>query len=577
MPRLLDFSIEIYSHPIYKRGSGPPMMPITLAPPHKSPIENEIWLISDKIIGTKIDGVIHNSYIIYPKENPAHRREVLLEDILDWVSHKVYEDFEFELSRSKDRAIWEQEDKILSMAEEIRRNRSGIGNQANEARSERNRRKEAKSERKKIQLGYSPPKGSSHTTGNEVKVTGDAQGRLITTATSSTRKRKRTQADSRNGSSSKQPSLYNGPHSSPQSLSESARQIRAQRPLFHSSITGSNKRVDGASSEGGRANEVEDSRFSPPLVINALSHSVQSTITSRSQSSSRSRSRQSHIEPASGQRGARSQSRASTRSESPAAEKGIRRDHPKVQGSPELDVDWSRIPEARDRRRSSIAKEARFNDKLSTDHEKAVVNDGGNVKVPVDCQSSPRKSTASLKRNKRAPYSAKKGKKSRKQEKTDDEDVEWTVKEILNHEYRTVDGKRVLYYLIDWECDYDGQWEPTWEPADLVGEVSKGIYFEKIAVTDEDDIPIDARNVQAVAIKQKNGTGNHDFVGEGDRNGNDDHADAISPSAQLLGAVLRETRLEVEAPIGSDDDEDETLEAILGSQRRREVQVNGNH
>ncbi|RDW68570.1 hypothetical protein BP5796_09227 [Coleophoma crateriformis] len=46
-----------------------------------------------------------------------------------------------------------------------------------------------------------------------------------------------------------------------------------------------------------------------------------------------------------------------------------------------------------------------------------------------------------------------------------EEGEEYEVKAILAEEYRKVEGKRVLYYLIDWEGDYT----PTWEPSSMVG------------------------------------------------------------------------------------------------------------
>ncbi|RDW64700.1 hypothetical protein BP6252_10351 [Coleophoma cylindrospora] len=46
-----------------------------------------------------------------------------------------------------------------------------------------------------------------------------------------------------------------------------------------------------------------------------------------------------------------------------------------------------------------------------------------------------------------------------------EEEEEYEVKAILEEEYRKVEGKKVLYYLIDWEGDY----RPTWEPSSMVG------------------------------------------------------------------------------------------------------------
>lgn len=59
------------------------------------------------------------------------------------------------------------------------------------------------------------------------------------------------------------------------------------------------------------------------------------------------------------------------------------------------------------------------------------------------------------------------------------------------------DGERVLYYLIDWKCDYASQCDPSWEPESNVGQGSKAEYHDKLSKDKADGIAND--NVRPAA------------------------------------------------------------------------------
>jgi len=48
----------------------------------------------------------------------------------------------------------------------------------------------------------------------------------------------------------------------------------------------------------------------------------------------------------------------------------------------------------------------------------------------------------------------------------DMEEDEYEVNGILGHEIRKENGKKQVYYLVDWV----GDWDPTWEPAENIGQ-----------------------------------------------------------------------------------------------------------
>jgi hypothetical protein len=109
--RPTPFSIEIPDRPVYQPGSGPPMAPITLQPDDS----DTGWIIADTI---DFQGV--SQYVVTRRDNPAHRRPVKKQHILDWVSPKAYEDYEYEQYNIQVQAGKEKEMRILAKAAAVR-------------------------------------------------------------------------------------------------------------------------------------------------------------------------------------------------------------------------------------------------------------------------------------------------------------------------------------------------------------------------------------------------------------------------------------------------------------------------
>jgi hypothetical protein len=115
--RPTPFVFEIPERPIYEPGSGPAMAPIALQPDDT----DTGWVIADTV---DFQGV--SQYIVTPADNSAHRRPVRKEHILDWVSPKAYEDFEYEQYKKQAEEEWERDNKILAKATAIKGRRHGM-------------------------------------------------------------------------------------------------------------------------------------------------------------------------------------------------------------------------------------------------------------------------------------------------------------------------------------------------------------------------------------------------------------------------------------------------------------------
>lgn len=111
------FVIEIPDRPIYKPGSGPAMAPITLQPDDT----DTGWVIAGTV---EFQGI--SQYIVTPVDNPAHRRPVRKERILDWVSPKAYEDFEYAQYKKVAEEEWERDNQLLVKAAAIKGRRHGM-------------------------------------------------------------------------------------------------------------------------------------------------------------------------------------------------------------------------------------------------------------------------------------------------------------------------------------------------------------------------------------------------------------------------------------------------------------------
>lgn len=94
------------------------MAPITLQPEDS----NTGWIIADTV---EFQGI--SQYVVTPADNPAHRRPVKKQHILDWVSPKAYEDFEYAQYKRRSDEEREKESRIMAKATAVRERIHGIG------------------------------------------------------------------------------------------------------------------------------------------------------------------------------------------------------------------------------------------------------------------------------------------------------------------------------------------------------------------------------------------------------------------------------------------------------------------
>jgi hypothetical protein len=116
--RPTPFFIEIPDRPVYQPGSGPAMAPITLQPDDS----DTGWVIAGTV---DFQGI--SQYVVTPKDNPAHRRPVKKQHILDWVSPKAHEDFEYTQYKIQTEAEREKESRIMAKAVAVRKRIQGVG------------------------------------------------------------------------------------------------------------------------------------------------------------------------------------------------------------------------------------------------------------------------------------------------------------------------------------------------------------------------------------------------------------------------------------------------------------------
>jgi hypothetical protein len=94
------------------------MAPITLQPDNSE----TGWVIAGTV---EFQGV--SQYVITPVDNPAHRRPVKKQHILDWVSPKAHEDFEYAQYKRQTDGEWERDSDILAEAAAIKESRHRMG------------------------------------------------------------------------------------------------------------------------------------------------------------------------------------------------------------------------------------------------------------------------------------------------------------------------------------------------------------------------------------------------------------------------------------------------------------------
>lgn len=91
------------------------MAPLSLQPED----EETDWMILGVI---QYNGIPH--YQVCPKHNHIHRRAVRKENILEYVSQKAYEDFEYEEAKKKEDEQWKKENELLARAQKLQQKRA---------------------------------------------------------------------------------------------------------------------------------------------------------------------------------------------------------------------------------------------------------------------------------------------------------------------------------------------------------------------------------------------------------------------------------------------------------------------
>ncbi|KAI9745734.1 MAG: hypothetical protein M1818_001270 [Claussenomyces sp. TS43310] len=514
----LNFVIPIYDRPVYTRGSGPPMMPVTLLPPD----DNSGWIINEKV---ELGGV--PQYVVSHRDEPHFRPAVRLEKVLDWVSQRVFEDFELELAKEKDRICWEEDEKILEGAERIRNRRLKVANRASHAqRALQGRRPERVRAHSTLQHGSEMKLNDSNSDFvTEEDVTKGIIGEIAQPSTLPVLKRKSIHCDQGKPSPSKRralsmeiPALSSQP-----SLSEEARRLQpslSQQFLLRSA-NGQSTVEEGSELEGQSLNDIQRQH----------------------KSSSRRKSSSSMAPPSSI---SRSLSRSHAISQSP--EDSIRSSRSISSGDGNLAANIS-ISRSNDHLITPVHRPKVSQSGFQESREPIDTNGNGDGNLLLSRESSLIANTLSPAKRSNGTKPSTRKKRTPKKSKKQAKDDAWNVKTILNHEYRDVDGEQILYYLIDWECDYEGQWDPSWEPEHNVGTESKANYRKKLArrrhkpKTNNDEMPKTGSDEAA------NGYAQADEYPEGDEFGD------LSPSAQLAAQLMEEPRLEVESPYTTDDED----------------------
>jgi hypothetical protein len=94
------------------------MAPITLQPDDS----DTGWVIAGTV---EFQGI--SQYVVTPADNPAHRRPVKKQHILDWISPKAYEDFEYAQYKRRIDEEREKESRIMAKAAAVRERIHGMG------------------------------------------------------------------------------------------------------------------------------------------------------------------------------------------------------------------------------------------------------------------------------------------------------------------------------------------------------------------------------------------------------------------------------------------------------------------
>jgi len=467
-------SIILYERPKYTTGSGPPMLPVTLALPHN----NNTYFIADKIVVNKI-----LTYVISRHGNPAFRQACRPDRVLDWVSRKAYEDFEYELTKAADQDRRDEEDAILNEFIGTAQQKQKVGRAKKRGTTKKHKKKNeipktatrVKGAVQKQELhgnvgrrAYSAESNVVADTENSDQATSN-QDEANKRGVGKRRKHQMPVDSVRREPASKRRLILATPSPPPQrkSIHSSGRsQPSLSRPAFQEDMT-----------------DTEEDGF----VYGAFYHGIPSRLAVQP--------------PKTLPRSTRSTSKATVNSESTSQrvfKSSSKEERPTARKIPRLSSNSS-----------SLVAPLNFNPSPNRNIRKrspSLTTTSGNLSRPISSKSqhshSPANShfptTSALYRSTSVSFTH--PKKSRPKKKKPQEEPEWTLKRIIGHEIRKVQGRDVLFYLVDWECDYEGQWDPSWEPAENVSDDSKADYHK--ALQDEEGHDIGKESAHSHAMTE---------------------------------------------------------------------------
>ena len=422
-----SFDFVVAERPKYIPGSGPALAPVTAMPPHNK----------DGFIIDKVQFKWQLRYLVGYEEYPQLKVSVQPENILDWVSRHALEEWEANRYEEEERRREEEELPLILAKEERRRKRiEAMSRAAKGADGRKLKRKQPTDD------DVTPTK-----TGRPVKL-----GRVG---------RPSNLADhgSRRSSARYQPddeTLFTPPRPSQRSQRSQQPSLSTPSHIFDSSIMIDTESIDEGSIDTDMAIDLQ-------LGITDTAQPSRSTSESANMLGRRTRSTSnSNTGYPSGEE---DRMAALTR---PQRHASILPGQSAVAATSSREV--LRIYEDLERKNKSAARPLLRETQSPLKRRSSLFssysyNPPSNVSNPAE-SSSLRSKTSSQEADSNS---------EQEDLENDEDETEYEIHEILGEEMREVNGKLVLYYLIDWVGEYDN----TWEPAKNVSEAAIADFMEK--------------------------------------------------------------------------------------------------
>jgi hypothetical protein len=421
----LTFDFVVAERPVYVPGSGPPLAPVTVMPAHDKDGFIEAYVQIDK----------KPIYIVSYEEHPYLRVSVKPENILNWVSPRTLEDWEFAQTQAENkRKMDERLPKIAAREQRKRLKEQGVLGKASRVQEapQGRKRKRTPSPEGAMRAKYLSTSGIS----------------VSAMAPPSGPGRKRKQVDDLE---EEQEAIYTSPRRP--SLSTPVKQ-RGLADVVHFESEDEDSFAEDTTLLERQLNGSPASRSKLAIEI------TRSATTSPEPRPSKT-PKMKKLVPALNQRQMRSGSNSSTT--------GARRRDTRSSSASG--------PSHRDSVAASSSREAR---KIYENLERKIQAKTGSIYekysyIGKKPQSQRQATSGSLRRQKSStPQSTRK--KSATPKPAEDDDSEYEVDAILADEYRLdKKGKHVLWYLIKWV----GEWPNSWEPEGNVGTDAIAEYKEK--------------------------------------------------------------------------------------------------